>query len=263
MSRHRQVTYLNEPRNLWASAFPETDIWTTKASSRNGKLVFSAADAGQKKGEIIRRLFRFETIKSGKPVLIEKLPINTFRLNFIYQLFPDARFIHIYRNGLEVARSIEKCCEKEAWFGSHSFKWNLLVEYALSGDDTKHLPALCSTYFDKGLLEWRLSTEAAVQFFRRLGPNVFFELNYDELLKNPVKTLSQLLEFLDLEEDSEVQKFASENLFRKSREIGQRQLSEKEQIIGGALLPLSIDRENGLTNGFDERGGKAIPPTHL
>ncbi|MDK2847172.1 MAG: hypothetical protein PWP34_525 [Desulfuromonadales bacterium] len=30
----------------------------------------------------------------------------------------DARFIHIYRNGLEVARSIEKASEKGGWFGS-------------------------------------------------------------------------------------------------------------------------------------------------
>ncbi|MBN1225030.1 MAG: sulfotransferase [Candidatus Aminicenantes bacterium] len=42
-----------------------------------------------------------------KPVLIEKLPINNFRLNLILRIFPDARFIHIYRNGLEVARSMD------------------------------------------------------------------------------------------------------------------------------------------------------------
>jgi hypothetical protein len=123
LSEHRKITYLNEPRHLWFSAFPETDIWTAKAHARNGKLFLTEADADPQKGKKLSRFFRFETIINRKPVLIEKLPINNFRLHFIRQIFPDARFIHIYRNGLEVARSIEKASEKGGCFGSGCYKW--------------------------------------------------------------------------------------------------------------------------------------------
>jgi hypothetical protein len=247
LSKHRHVTYLNEPRHLWFSAYPETDIWTRKAHSRNGKLVLTAADVDCRKSEKLGRHFRFATIISRKPVLIEKLPINNFRLRFIHQIFPDARFIHIYRNGLEVARSIEKQSEKGRWFGADSYKWDRLVEYALSRDDTNRLPELCSSYFDRGLLEWRLSTEAAVEFLHHLADDVFFELKYDELIDDPVNTISRTIEFIGIDDDSSVKAFASNNIFRRTSKLGQCEVSKKEQILGGRLLPLSMDEVNGLT----------------
>ena len=247
LSKHRHVTYLHEPRHLWASAYPETDIWTPEAYSRDGKLVLTSADVEPRKTKKLSRLFRFEIIKSRRPILIEKLPANNFRLNFIHQMFPDARFIHIYRNGLEVARSIEKLSESGRWFGANFYKWDKIVQYALDRDDIKNLPALCTTYFDKGLLEWRLSTEAAVEFLRHLPYDAFFELDYDELLEHPIDTISRVLEFIGIDSDLEVNKFVSESFVRRTTKLGRCNISEKEQILGGKLLPLSMDGEKGLT----------------
>ena len=165
LSKHRNVTYLNEPRHLWFSAFPETDIWSSKANSRTGKLLFTEADVDSTKSKKLSRLFRLETIISRRPVLLEKLPINSFRLEFIHHIFPDALFIHIFRNGLEVASSIEKESKKGNWFGANSYKWNQLVDYARCKAETSEVAALCTTYHDMGLLEWRLSTEAVVAFY--------------------------------------------------------------------------------------------------
>jgi len=248
LSKHKHVTYLNEPRHLWFSAYPETDIWTPRAYSRNGKLVLTAADAENQKSKKISQLFRFETIKTGRPVLIEKLPINNFRLNFIHQIFPDARFIHLYRNGLEVARSIQKMSERGSWFGTNSYKWNKLVEHALNRDASSDIPSLCSNYFEMGLLEWRLSTEAAVEFLKNLTDDVFFELNYDELTQNPVETISRVLAFIGLEDDHNVKNFAFEKIERRTSKLIPESLSDKDKMIGGSLLPLSMDGGKGLTN---------------
>ena len=247
LSKHRHVTYLDEPRYLWFSSYPETDIWTSYASSRNGKLVLTAADVDHRKTKKLSRLFRFQTIKSGRPVLIEKLPINNFRLNFIHQMFPDARFIHIYRNGLEVARSIAKLNERTDWFGTDSYKWSKLIEYALNSDEFNHLPNLATSDFDKGLLEWRLSTEAAVKFLRNLPDDAFFEFNYEELIEHPIETISQVLKFVGLDDDDEVNNFVSKNLVRQSDQMGQCKISEKERTLGGKLLTLSMDGGKGLT----------------
>jgi hypothetical protein len=248
LSKHKHITYLNEPRHLWFTAFPETDIWTSKAASRNGKLVLTGADADSAKSEKLRRLFRFETIKSWKPVLVEKLPINNFRLQFIHKIFPAARYIHIYRNGLEVARSIEKKNEDSEWFGENSYKWAELVKHALSKHDTENLPAICSSVFDKGLLEWRLSTEAAVDFLGNLPSGSSFEIHYDAFMENPVGTISQVFDFLGLEQGLEVEEFVSETIVRRTSKLGLNNISEKEQLLGGKLLPLSMNAEQTLTN---------------
>ena len=247
LATHREITYLNEPRHLWFSALPQTDIWTSKAHARNGKLFLSETDVDLRRGRTLGRLFRLETMMSGRPALVEKLPINSFRLAFIHRIFPDARFIHIFRNGLEVANSIEKESKKGNWFGAGSYKWNQLVDYAKSRDDTRDLPPLCTTYRDMGLLEWRLSTEAIVAFLRGLADTAFLEVNYDEFVSDPAGTVLQLQDFIGVDRDGGVADFASKAVTRKSRKLGQAPLSEKEHHIGGKLLPLSMDGGTGLT----------------
>ena len=247
LSQHREVTYLNEPRYLWFSAYPKTDVWSIKAKARKGKLLLTETDIEQRKSNKLSRLFRYETIISRRSVLIEKLPINNFRLNFIQQIFPDARFIHIYRNGLEVAKSIEKLSEQGHWFGSKSYKWEQLVDYSMNLDDVHNLTALCTTYFDKGLLEWRLSTESAVTFLRSLSDNTFFELNYDQFLADPVKSVSQIFDFIGVDNDPKVKDFVLTNVARRSSKLGLEAMSAKAQMIGGEILPLSMDVNKNLT----------------
>jgi Sulfotransferase family len=247
LSAHREITYLNEPRHLWYDAYPQSDIWTDKARSRNGKLVFTAADFDKKKSRRLSRNFRFETLRSKKPVLVEKLPINNFRLELIHAMFPDARFIHIHRNGIEVAKSIEKICNNGGWFAANSYKWEKLVELALSQEETKHLPDLCSNFFDQGLLEWRLSTEAAVSFLESLPSTRFLEFSYNQLLDDTSKTISRVLEFIEVAGDPYVAAFIRENMARRSEKLSHYPLSKKQIAIGGKLLALSIDEAETLT----------------
>jgi len=247
LSKSRHITYLNEPRNLWFTAFPETDIWTSKAALRNGKLTLTEADAHPRKSQKIRRLFRIETVKSRKPVLVEKLPINNFRLNFISKIFPDARFIHIYRNGLEVARSIEKKNENSDWFGKESYKWAKLVEHALSAEGTKKLPELCVTTFDKALLEWRLSTEEAVSFLSKLPRQSYLEIHYDTFVENPTDIITEVLDFIGLQKDPEVDDFVSKNIVRRTSKLSSGNIAEKEYLLGGQLLHPSMNTKKRLT----------------
>ena len=148
---------------------------------------------------------------------------------------------------MEVAQSIEKKAQKGAWYGANSYKWNKLVEYAINNEDTKNLPAICTTYFDKGLLEWRLSTEAIVDFLSFLPKNAFCELNYNSLLERPVQTISQVLDFIGVDDDRQVRNFVSNTVVRKSSKLNYNNMTEKTEAIGGKLLAMSIDRKEGLT----------------
>lgn len=255
--RHRSITYLNEPRELWFSAYPVTDVWTSKAGSRGGKLYLSGADVDGRGSTRIRRLFRFETLVSRRPVLIEKLPINNFRLEFLRAIFPDARYIHIYRNGLEVARSIGISNRDGDWFGSGSYKWNKLVEYAGAGGRAGDAPALCTTDFERGLLEWRLSTEAVISFLSKLPNSAYCELSYGEFVTSPVKAVARLLEFVGVGPDAEVDAFVATTVSRRSDRLSECAVSEAARAIGGKLLLLSMDGGHEFT----ERGSRVLSRT--
>ena len=235
LSRHRQITYLNEPRKLWSSVYPETDIWPNSVKP-NGRLVLSAADADEKRSKRLQRLFKFETYRTGRPVLVEKFPVNSFRLGFVSNIFPDARFIIIRRNGLEVAKSIERMCQDGKWYVANPAKWRYLEHYAKSKHDTENLPALCENYYEMGLLEWRLSTEAIEEFLGGQPETHYIRVNYASLVKDKTDTVRKIISFMGLEEDPQVTRFVEKNINRRSEDLADHSLSDKEKKIGGKLL---------------------------
>ncbi|MCP3899604.1 MAG: sulfotransferase [Desulfobacteraceae bacterium] len=251
LSKHNKITYLHERRDLWFDAYPETDIWTPQATARKGKMALTSENVESVKSQKLRRLFNRETIKTSKPVLVEKLPINNFRVEFIHSVFPDARFIHIYRNGLEVARSIQKLCEKGHWFGSNEYKWKQLIDYSKSSHVTADLHELCGTYFYKGLFEWRLSTESAVNFLSSLHNDKYLEISYARFTKEPIETIKRVLDYMELNDDSSFLEYVSKNISRKTSQLDGKLLTETESKIGGKLLPLSMDSTiSRLTNAY-------------
>lgn len=240
LSRHSKITYLNERRDLWFLAYPETDIWTNKSVERNGKLLLTAADAETGKSKMLRQLFFEEAAKNKRPLLVEKLPINNFRVAFINEIFPKASFVHIYRNGFEVAKSIEKLSKQGKWYGNNNYKWNLLIQLAKLDKNTHGLPGLCVSHYLMGLLEWRLSTESAINFLQSLPIDRFVEISYAQLLANPEETITEILLFLDIESDMEVLHFARNEIVRRSKNLENSTFSKAEKKVGGNLLPLSI-----------------------
>jgi len=240
LSVHSKVTYLDEPRDLWSEAYPKTDIWSEHKKARNGTIVLTEADADSNNSAILINLFKQQIAKQGATTLIEKLPINNFRLRFINAIFPAARYIHIYRNALEVARSIETRCKNGKWFVNNKYKWDELVKIARSNPKTEHLPELCTSYYDMGLLEWRLSTEAAVSFLDRLPKERQHELSYTDLINNPEETVARALRFTDLDMEPLIRKFCHDIIRRKTSSLDMQPLTEKEMELGGKLLQQSL-----------------------
>lgn len=241
LQHHDRITYLNERRDLWTAAYPETDIWSDQAERRGGTLSLGAQDAVTSKSRRLGRYFLFQTRKTGRPVLVEKLPINNFRIGLIAEAFPDARFVHIHRNGLEVARSVQKICQDGGqWFGEGDYKWHQIVDHASGDSATSVLPELARTPYEKALLEWRLSTEAAVAFLAKKPADSFTELSYSDFVADPVGSISEVLNFLGLDLTQAVRQFANTEIRRQSSPITRTRLSDKESTIGGRLLRPSL-----------------------
>ena len=110
LSHHSQIKYLNERRDLWYRSYPEFDIWNKK--TQNSKLYVDEKDIIFKKNHLLHHLLFREQVLGNAKILLEKLPINCFRLKFLEKSFPNARYIYLTRNGLEVSDSIERSMQK-------------------------------------------------------------------------------------------------------------------------------------------------------
>jgi hypothetical protein len=179
-------------------------------------------------------------VQSRKSILIEKLPINAFRLPFIEANFPDARYIFIYRDAIEVASSIERLSKTVPWFGFNDYKWHQLTEVATLSPVTAGLPSLCLSDFDRGLLEWRLGTEEIVQFAASLADVRWCALSYDELVGSSVNCVERILSFVGEPLNEAIVTFVRDNVARRTSKSNQLVLSERQKEIAGPLLTAPI-----------------------
>lgn len=97
MAIHPQLAYLDEPSYVWRRGFGRLahEMYPT-----------SAATPDVVRG--IRERFRRACEERGGTRMVEKTPANCLRLGFVRAVLPDARILHLVRDGREVAVSARK-----------------------------------------------------------------------------------------------------------------------------------------------------------
>jgi hypothetical protein len=109
--------------------------------------------------------------KPGATTFLEKSPNNSFNIDLIFNCFPDAKYVHLMRDGRDVVTSMlaAKSSWGRQWAPDHGY--------------------------DAGL-EW---VEAVSQSRRlREMTDRYIEIRYEDLLSNGYETLGKLFDFLGL-----------------------------------------------------------------
>jgi hypothetical protein len=101
----------------------------------------------------------------------DKTPEYTHHLPLIHGLFPDAQYLHVVRDGRDVALSIFS----KGWGAK-----NVIM----------------------AALEWREAIESVQRLAAQLPAAQFHELRYEDLLSDPVAAVDRLVEFLRIDDAS-------------------------------------------------------------
>ena len=125
-----------------------------------------------------------------------KDPRSTFTLPLWLELFPQARVLHIYRHGVDVAMSLRHR-ERSILQAKNSRKSFHDILYTLQpGRANFTTSARCST-LEGGFDLWE-EHMAAAQAARKLRPLAYLELKYEEMLAQPEALLRRAAEFCGL-----------------------------------------------------------------
>lgn len=206
LGKHPDVLYLNEPRKLW-NTDPRTNIW-----EGSGQILLEAQDLTADIASRLRRKLAHMVDKAQRARLVEKTPINAFRIGYLNALCPDARFLHVVRDGRDVAASIARLAAApkptpwlsrltgrnpgSRWYGSSGVKWQRLEEIASrEGIDAS---LISDDLIARGLLEWSLAVTFARRSLDSLDRSRWAELRYEDLMIRPGPTMRTTLEALDL-----------------------------------------------------------------
>lgn len=125
-----------------------------------------------------------------------KDPVNTFTLPIWLDIFPNAKIIHVYRNGIDVASSLRERSSNEINKELNKSK----IKKSLTCLRSKLGPV--ATSFNTLNLEYgfRLWEEyvAMCRTHRELLANPFIEIKYEAFLENPLDNLNALVQFCGL-----------------------------------------------------------------
>lgn len=122
-------------------------------------------------GDGIRALYAAYARSRGKPRYADKTPAYIERMEAIAEIFEESRFIHLIRDGRDVACS---------FLAQEDMRPNGPVEAALL---------------------WRDRVEAGRSTGARLGAERYLEARYEDLVADPERELARICDFIELEYD--------------------------------------------------------------
>lgn len=126
--------------------------------------------------DAVRRIFAYYAAREGKHRYGDKMPGYVLRMPVLAELLPEARFVHIIRDGRDVALS------SMAIDGHH--------------DDPVSLA-----------MNWKQRVAAGREAGRSLGPRRYHELRYEALVADGETHVRALCDFLDLGFESAMLRF--------------------------------------------------------
>jgi hypothetical protein len=144
---------------------------------------------------------------AGDRRLVDKTPQNAFVVPSLAQVFPDARFIHIIRDGRDAATSyLEKPWARQvfAWTRRRDpagEPYGPFAPWWVEPDRRAEFESTSDVH--RAIWVWRRYLEAAREGTRSIDPARWIEVRYEALMTDPKLEADRILDFLGVEDDAE------------------------------------------------------------
>lgn len=255
------------------TALPGIDTWPCDEINyiwRHGNLrypsdEFSADMARPEVCKYIREKFAWVQKKYQSHTVVEKTCANSLRVGFVHKVVPEAKFIFIYRDGLDVISSaLERWKAKIdlpyllrkarfvpisdlpyyafSYLGNRVFRlFSKDRRLAFWGPKLDKMEKILENYSleEACALQWKRCVDKAAEGLRGLE-SCWLKVAYEEFVQKPEVELRRILEFLEVRSGKEGVKDAVINVSTKSIGKGEKDL---DNIVLERLKPLIKDTQ--------------------
>jgi hypothetical protein len=171
----------------------------TKAAVRQ---LYSGAWTDRKTAHVFRASCRALMLAAGDGGrrYVDKTPEYAFIIPFLATTFPTAMFVHIIRDGRDVAVSHSErpwLVADSAGSGQHGragTTWGPQARFWVEPERRNQFSAV--TDLERAAWAWRRYTQAAKDNLAAVPPERSFELRYERLVTEPTKIARELAEFI-------------------------------------------------------------------
>jgi len=119
------------------------------------------------------------------------------RIGFLDAIFPDARFIHLVRDGRAVANSYTNTAWWRGWHGVHRWRWGMPAPELMD-----LLDKYDHSFLALAAIHWKILVTNILEKSKALPEERLLLVRYEDLVKDPGETVNRCLSFLGLDEDS-------------------------------------------------------------
>jgi sulfotransferase family protein len=228
----RGVPKPTEPYELWNSVFP---------GFAEPFRDLTADDVTPRVRDMFRRQVADIVRYQGKDRFIAKYT-GWSRIEFLRQIFPDARFIHIVRDGRAVAHSYLTVPWWRGWEGIYRWQWGLPNRETLD-----RLARYDQSFLGLAAVNWLMLVENIDQKGRALPDDAFLTVRYEDLVADPRGEIARCIEFCGLGIDARFERHlstidlvdANRRMHRIppwSADLTPRQVHMLNDVLGDALV---------------------------
>lgn len=116
------------------------------------------------------------------------------RIGYLKEIFPQAKFIHIVRDGRAVANSMLAVDFWDGWLGPDRWRWG-----PLTPEQNKLWEATGKSFVGLAALEWVIMQDAVIKAKSDLASADFLEIRYEDFCADKLDVTKKILQFAELE----------------------------------------------------------------
>lgn len=227
-------------------------IWRHR-NARNPLDEFQPEQATDPVRRFIRREFDRIAHRRGLDAVVEKTCANSLRVGFVDRVLPDARYLFLGRDGVDVVASAMKCWTNPIEIGyilrkARFVPWSDVPYYGARylANRVYHLVSgkkrlaswgprfegMQQVLAERSLAEicaaqWARSVELATRALAEIDTGRVFSLQYEQFVESPGEHVRRIVDFLGIEVASSAIDPAVAGVSRQSVGKGRRQLDER------------------------------------
>ncbi len=194
-----------------------------------------AEDVTPKAKRSIRRAFE-ATLTPKRDRLLLKIT-GWSRLGYLDEIFPDARFVHLVRDGRAVANSLLSVPWWHGWRGPQSWRLG-----ALPSEYREEWEAAQESFVALAGIYWKILMDAVDTAREMIEPSRFLEVRYEDLCAEPESETRRIADFAGLDWPDILDREVGAGSFRSSNAKWERDLTRQQQEILQSVVASHLSR---------------------
>ncbi|MDO6524840.1 sulfotransferase [Motilimonas sp. 1_MG-2023] len=168
--------------------------------------------------------------------ILDKTCINILRLPYLYQLFPNAKFVFLYRNGRDNISSLMDGWRNHNHFGLNQFlgaspepvniehgefnQWHFFLPPQWRDYNQSSLAEVCA-------MQWLSANNLALEAKQLIPPQQWVELQYEQFIAQPVAQINRVCQQLELNFNPQMQRHCEQLSSRPTSMVSGKPEPEK------------------------------------